>query len=116
MLQVAAPLAAAVIVTTAILTVGPHQLSVFNLFGLLLVVAIGSNYTLFFESEDLGSARGPRIITSLVLANLCTVLAFGILSFSGIPVMHGIGMTVAIGTALSLVFGALLARPGAHVS
>lgn len=115
-LQVAAPLGAAVVVTTAILTVGPHQLSVFNLFGLLLVVAIGSNYTLFFESEDLGSARGPRIITSLVLANLCTVLAFGILSFSGIPVMHGIGMTVAIGTALSLVFGALLARPGAHVS
>jgi len=36
------------------------------------------------------------------------VLAFGILSFSAIPVMHGIGVTVATGTALSLIFGAML--------
>jgi len=106
--DVVAPLGAAVIVTAALLTLGAQQLSVFNLFGLLLVVAIGSNYTLFFEGEDLHAQNGPRVVSSLVLANLCTVLAFGILSFSAIPVMHGIGVTVATGTALSLIFGAML--------
>jgi len=114
-LVVATPLAAAVLVTTALITLGGAQLSVFNLFGLLLVVAIGSNYTLFFETENLAGVHGARIITSLVLANLCTVLAFGLLSLSAIPVMHGIGMTVAIGTALSLVFGAMLTRQGAQM-
>jgi predicted exporter len=48
------------------------------------------------------------MIASLVLADLCTVIGFGILSFSTIPVLHGIGLTVAIGACLSLLFGATL--------
>jgi predicted exporter len=110
--RVLAPLAAAVVVTAALLTFGTHQLSVFNLFGLLLVAAVGSNYCLFFERGEAEAGEGPRILASLLLANICTVIGFGILSFSGVPILRGIGMTVAIGTALSLVFGAVLAaRP-----
>jgi len=52
------------------------------------------------------------MVASLVLANLCTVIGFGILSFSRFPVLHGIGATVAIGAFLCLLFGAILnARP-----
>ena len=52
------------------------------------------------------------MVASLVIADLCTVIGFGILSFSAIPVLHGIGLTVAIGACLSLLFGAILsARP-----
>jgi len=43
-----------------------------------------------------------------VIADLCTVVGFGVLSFSAIPVLHGIGLTVAIGACLSLLFGAIL--------
>jgi predicted exporter len=35
------------------------------------------------------------------------------MSFSRIPVLHDIGMTVAIGTFLSLFFGAALSTPAA---
>jgi predicted exporter len=45
-----------------------------------------------------------------VLANLCTVIAFGVLSLSQIPVLHGIGSTVALGAVLSLVFSAILSK------
>jgi predicted exporter len=45
-----------------------------------------------------------------VLANLCTVCAYGLLSFSTMPVLHDIGRTVAIGTFLSLICAALLSR------
>jgi predicted exporter len=105
------PLAAAVICTAAILLTATGRLSIFNLFGLLLVAAVGSNYCLFFERSF--PDAGPRMIASLVLADLCTVIGFGILSFSAIPVLHGIGLTVAIGACLSLVFAAILsARRG----
>jgi predicted exporter len=104
------PLAAAVMCTAAILLTEAGRLSVFNLFGLLLAVAVGSNYCLFFERrlpDDTDMAR-RRIVASLVIADLCTVIGFGILSFSAIPVLHGIGLTVAIGACLSLLFGAIL--------
>jgi predicted exporter len=104
------PLAAAVLCTAALLLAATGRLSIFNLFGLLLVAAVGSNYCLFFErhSHDAGDPAGPRMLASLVLADLCTVIGFGILSFSSIPVLHGIGLTVAIGACLSLLFGAIL--------
>lgn len=114
-LTVLAPLAAAVIVTTAMLTLGGAKLSIFNLFGLLLVVAVGSNYALFLERARHEPAKAYRMIASLVLANLCTVIGFGVLSFSGVPVLQGIGKTVAIGTILSLVIGAILTVPRKRV-
>jgi predicted exporter len=105
---VAAPLAAAVILTAALLTMGGQKLSIFNLVGLLLIVAVGSNYALFFERQNRDDEHRDRSVASLVLANLCTVIGFGILSFSGIAVLHDIGVTVAAGTLLCLFFSAVL--------
>lgn len=104
------PLAAAVLCTAALLLAATGRLSIFNLFGLLLVAAVGSNYCLFFErhAHDASDPAGRRMVASLVLADLCTVIGFGILSFSIVPVLHGIGLTVAVGACLSLVFGAIL--------
>ena len=99
------PLAAAVLCTAALLAGGQARLSIFNLFGLLLVVAVGSNYCLFFERPH---SDPPRMVASLTLADICTVIGFGILGFSQVPVLHDIGTTVAIGACLSLVFGAVL--------
>jgi predicted exporter len=110
-LLVVAPLAAAVILTTAVLTIGGQKLSIFNLVGLLLTVAVGSNYCIFFERQDWSDPHSGRTVASLVLANLCTVIGFGVLSFARLPVLHGIGMTVAIGAFLSLVFAAIVVAP-----
>jgi predicted exporter len=111
------PLAVAMTCTAALLLTATGRLSIFNLFGLLLVAAVGSNYCLFFESNvPNGHDQAiPRIIASLVLADLCTVIGFGILSLSAIPVLHGIGLTVAIGACLSLLLGAILSTAGTRV-
>lgn len=106
-LLVAAPLIGAVLLTTAVLTIGDHRLSIFNLVGLLLTVAVGSNYCIFFERQNWADPQAGRMVASLVLANLCTVIGFGILSFARLPVLHGIGATVAIGAFLSLVLAAV---------
>jgi predicted exporter len=102
------PLAASLVVTAALITLGGAKLSIFDLLGLSLTVAVGSNYSLFFERQSREPEHRERSIASLVLANLCTVCGFGVLSFSGIPVLHDIGATVAMGTFLNLIFSALL--------
>lgn len=109
---VALPLAAALIITAAVLTFGDGKLSIFMMVGFLLTVAVGSNYCLFFERAYRDAEAQKRSIASVVLANLCTVSAYGIMTLSGIPVLHDIGMTVAIGTFLSMLFAAFLSARG----
>ena len=117
-LTVIAPLAASVIVTAALLTIGGGKLSIFMVVGFLLIVAVGSNYCLFFERPYHDADVHSRSVASIVLANLCTVSAYGLMAISGIPVLHDIGMTVAIGTFLSLFFAAVLStrRSTAEIS
>jgi len=106
--DVIAPLAAAVLVTVAILLASGARLNIFHLVALLLVVGVGSNYTLFFERGNPGSADPQRTATSVLFCNLATVVGFGVLGFASTPVLSAIGMTVAIGALLSLLFAVIL--------
>jgi predicted exporter len=109
-LDVVAPLAAAVIVTIAVLSTLKGSLTIFHLVGMLLVVAVGSNYSLFFEQRARSDNDPERVLVSLVFAVLSTMIGFGLLTFSSVPVLHAIGSTVAIGAVMSLVFAAVLTR------
>jgi predicted exporter len=64
--EVLLPLAAALLLTCALLSLGGRQLGIFHLVGLLLVVGVGSNYTLFFERETFGRTDPQRTLASLV--------------------------------------------------
>lgn len=110
--RVTIPLGCAVLCTVAILDACGIQLTILHLVGLLLVVAIGSNYALFFANkQQLGSdAEQRQVEVSLVVANLATVTSFGLLGSSSVPVLSFIGSTVAIGALLALVFAAMMAR------
>jgi predicted exporter len=108
--DVLAPLAAAVLVTAGVLIFLGYQLSIFHLVGLLLVVAVGSNYSLFFDRQAPSGGERERTIVSLLFANLTTVIGFGLLAFSRVPVLHDIGLTVGVGAILALVFSAILSR------
>jgi predicted exporter len=111
-MAVAGPVAAAVVLTAAILTMG-GTLSIFMVAGFLLIVALGSNYCLFFARRGQAPDEWARALASIMLANLCTVAVYGLLSLSRIPVLHDIGLTVAIGTFLCLVCGAAFSAPSA---
>ncbi|NNM78964.1 MAG: MMPL family transporter [Gallionella sp.] len=106
--EVCLPLVAAVIIITAGLMLTGHALSIFHLIGLLLVVAVGSNYALFFDRRCASPQDRERTVTSLLFANASTVLGFGLLSFSQSPVLNALGSTVAAGAVLSLIFSAIL--------
>lgn len=106
--NVALPLLVAGTVLTAGLLASGHSLTIFHLIGLLLVAAVGSNYTLFFDHRSSSPQERERTVTSLLFANASTVCGFGVLAFSQSPVLSGIGTTVAVGAVLSLLFAAIL--------
>jgi predicted exporter len=107
-LRIIAPLAAAVITVAAGLAVFGQQLIILHLVGLLLVVAVGSNYALFFDRAD--DAISPRTLASMLFANLTAVAGFGLLAFSNVSILQAMGVTVAPGVILALIYAAIFAR------
>ncbi len=110
--RVVAPLVLAVISVVAGLVAAGQSLTILHLIGLLLIVAVGSNYALFFDRHARDDAEvAATLLASLFLANLATVLGFGILGFSSVPVLAALGTTVAPGAFAALLFSALMAAP-----
>jgi predicted exporter len=126
LLNVIVPLLLAVAVVIAGLVLSGERLTLLHLIGLLLIFAVGSNYTLFFDGQSKGTETGAGTATpgqstsgdgdyavtlaSLAVANMTTILGFGVLGLSRVPVLHAIGVTVAPGAALALLFAAILVR------
>lgn len=114
-LRVALPLVCAVLGVTGALLLAGTALTILHLVGLLLVVAIGSNYALFFDSNNASASplEQRQTLISLVTANLTIVGSFGMLALSSVPVLTILGVTVGLGTMLALLFSAILAQPAA---
>lgn len=117
LLAVTQPLVLAVLLTLGGLVALGVELGILHLVGLLLVVAVGSNYALFFDHwqhegrADATDARKHRdMLASLALANLTTVVSFGLIAASSIPALSAIGRVVAPGALLALLLAAAFAR------
>jgi predicted exporter len=108
--RVLLPLAASVALVLAGLTLSGAALGVLHLIGLLLVVAIGSNYALFFDHLALRGEADADTLASLLMANLTTVVSFGLLATARVPALAAVGMTVAPGALLSLLLAAAFTR------
>lgn len=112
LLAVCQPLALAVLLVLAGLSLAGVALGILHLVGLLLVVAVGSNYTLFFDQLRHKHGRiDADTLASLLLANCTTVISFGLIALSEIPALSAIGRVVAPGALLALLLAATFARP-----
>jgi len=115
--RIVLPMLASCTIVAAMVVTFKGNLTLLHLVGLLLVIAIGSNYALFFDqrsriSLSTSASSDQNMLCSLFFANLTTVLGFGLLAFSSVPVMNAIGLTVGTGTFLALVLSAIFAvRP-----
>jgi predicted exporter len=102
------PLGMTVLLVCAALVLAGQQLTILHLVGMLLIVAVGSNYALFFDRP--ADASEARTLASLLFANLATVAGFGIMAFSSVPVLQALGITVGPGAILALLLSAIMAR------
>ena len=110
LVQVCLPLALAVVGAIGLLALFGVPLGILHLVGLLLVVAVGSNYALFFDQWRQGAPADDDSIASLLLANATTVLAFALIAISEIPALSAIGRVVAPGALLALLLSAVFSR------
>jgi len=101
-LWLALTVAAALALTVALLAVLHGRLTVIHLVGLLLVFGLGLDYALFCSREESAMERAATR-HALMACAASTVLAFGILGGSSIPLLRNLGVTVALGSAASFL-------------
>jgi predicted exporter len=107
--RVVMPVVLAVAVALAVFGYAGVPLTLFNWLALMLVLGVGANYAVFLREgcarpdADLGA-----VWTGVVLSAATTLLSFGLLAMSSMPVLKNFGATLAIGIAVS----ALLAPIG----
>ena len=101
------PLVLAVVIVIAGLHLLGERLHLLHLIGMLLIVAVGSNYALFFDRPSLDHHLDPETLASMLIANVTTVIGFGTLALSSVPVLHAVGVTVGPGAMLALLLSAI---------
>jgi predicted exporter len=111
LLRVLLTLVLTVVFVVAGLTLAGERLHLLHLIGMLLVVAVGSNYALFFDRTAGGEALDTPTLMSMVVATLTTAIGFGALALSSVPVLHAVGALVGPGAILALLLAAVLVYP-----
>lgn len=103
----AVPLAATACSLAALGYLG-QPLTLFSLFGLLLVSAIGVDYAIFMYERIAGA---PASLVGILLSAATTLLSFGLLALSHTPALANFGLAVALGVAFSLLWAPWIRSP-----
>ena len=109
---VALPLLAALCSLASLGWLG-QPLTLFSLFGLLLVTAISVDYAILMR-EQVGGAAVSLLGT--LLAALSTWLSFGLLAVSSTPAVSNFGLAVSLGLAFSFILAPWAGRQAHDVA
>lgn len=90
----------------ALLAACGQPLTLFGVLALSLIFGIGIDYGLFFAHSGNEVARQSSTLLAILLANLTTQLAFGLLALSHTPAIAGFGLVLSGG-----IFTAFLLSP-----
>jgi predicted exporter len=110
LLAVMLPLVLSVLLVIAGLSLLGERLHLLHLVGMLLIVAVGSNYALFFDRANDQHRLDEETLASMLIANLTTAIGFGTLALSKVPVLHALGVTVGPGAIMALLLTAVFVR------
>ncbi|TCH98014.1 hypothetical protein EJV46_12440 [Roseococcus sp. SYP-B2431] len=121
---VALPIGGAVVVALAVLALSGEAIGLFHLAALLLLAGLAIDYSLFLAIRDSDQAPpqnapanggGPHCDDhrpgAVLTCAISTLLTFGLLALCDTPVLHGIGLTVAVGVAAAFLLACALSAP-----
>ncbi|RZI43909.1 hypothetical protein EGT07_00290 [Herbaspirillum sp. HC18] len=75
-------------------------LTLFSMMGLVLVLGVGVNYSIFLvEAGD----QAPAPFAGVLLSAATTILSFGLLSLSSMPALHQFGLVLLIGVSFAVL-------------
>ena len=102
------PIILAVLLSVSIQVMLGTQLTLFHILALLLIVGIGLDYSLFFDRSWTTTEDYQHRLHGIFVSASSTLITFGILGFSAVPVLSALGQTVTFGVlgcfVLTLVF------------
>lgn len=107
--RVVGAIAAAGVVTLAVLTAAGARLSLIHIVSLQFVAGVGLDYALFLARRQLDAEERARTLRTLITCNATTLLTFGLLAFCRTPLLHQMGSTVAMGAIAAMIFAFLFA-------
>jgi predicted exporter len=110
------PILSALIVMVALVNASGESLSFFHVATFLLVIGLGLDYALFFNRSEGTAEERARTLYGLFVCATTTILVFGVLATSTIPVLHAIGLTASVGSFCCLLFTGLMAKDKVHAS
>src|SRR5690606_29381611 len=109
-LRVLAPLALTPPLILAVMRACGVELNLFHLASLILAPGLGLDYALCLDHAGADRADQLRTVHAAIACSLTTLLVFGLLSLSSIPVLRAIGGTVALGVVFNFVLAVLVTR------
>jgi predicted exporter len=112
--RVLAPTALASCITLALLGLAGHQLQLFHVLALMLLLGIGVDYGVFFQERP--DRRDAAAWMAVSLSAASTLLSFGLLGLSKTPALQAFGLTMLLGTALVWLIVPCFARERAQVT
>jgi predicted exporter len=107
------PIVLGVTLDVLVLTWIGERLSLLHLVALMLVAGIGLDYSLFLNEDDRDPARALRSLHATLVCCATTLVMFGLIALSSVPILRAIGATVAIGVLANFAFAHMLAPRGA---
>jgi predicted exporter len=105
------PVSLALLADLAALTALGQRISLLHLISLLLIAGIAIDYAVVLSKTGVDADFAMRALKATLLCCTTTLLAFGMLATSSLPVLQAVGTTVAIGVAATFILAFLLARP-----
>jgi predicted exporter len=108
--RVLAPMALTTLFILALLHGIGVSLSLFHLISLVLAAGLGLDYALFFEHAAHDPREQRRTLHAVLVCSASTLLVFGLLSFSTLPVLQTIGVTVTLGVIGNFILALLITR------
>lgn len=108
------PIMGSLLVVAAAVNLAGESLSLFHIATFLLVIGLGLDYALFFNRPEGSEEERSSTLYGLLVCSMTTILVFGVLASSDIPVLHAIGMTAAVGSFCCLLFAGIMAKKVRH--
>jgi hypothetical protein len=99
------PLATAILVLLALARFTGSTVHFIHIVGMALVIAVAIDYSAIHVSSDFAAIEQSK----LVLTGVSTLLTFGVLAFCKHPVIRDLGITVTVGSGVSLLLSLFLA-------
>lgn len=88
------------VITLAVLAAIEQPITIFNVMALFLVLGLGMDYIIFArEMKDKQAVTQQAILLSAVTS----LLSFGLLAFSSMPIVEAFGSTILIGNTINFI-------------